>query len=82
MSSVDEATAACLELLGDSGLRHRLGVAGRERVRRNFLSTRNLRDYLALFAALRTGNRDLIPTGVREGDTRWSGVERRRQPAS
>jgi trehalose synthase len=82
VSSVDEATAACLELLGDSGLRHRLGVAGRERVRRNFLSTRNLRDYLALFAALRTGNRDLVPTGVREGDTRWSGVERRRQPAS
>jgi trehalose synthase len=65
VSSVDEATAATLELLGDASLRHRLGVAGRERVRRNFLSTRNLRDYLALFTALQTGNRDLVPTGVR-----------------
>ena len=37
VSSVDEAVAACLELLGDAQLRHRLGVAGRERVRRNFL---------------------------------------------
>jgi trehalose synthase len=61
--SNDEATAACLELLGDSGLRHTLGLAGRERVRRFFLSTRNLRDYLALFNALRTGDRGLVPTG-------------------
>jgi trehalose synthase len=78
VGSVDEAIAACLELLGDAQLRHRLGIAGRERVRRNFLSTRNLRDYLALFLALKTGRSELVPTGVREGDTRWSGVERRR----
>jgi len=77
VSSVDEAIGACLELLGDAQLRHRLGIAGRERVRRNFLSTRNLRDYLALFLALKTGNSGLVPKGVREGDTRWSGVERR-----
>ena len=37
VSSVDEATEATLELLGDAELRHRLGIAGRERVRRNFL---------------------------------------------
>ena len=78
VSSVDEATEACLELLGDAQLRHQLGVAGRERVRRNFLSTRNLRDYLSLFLALKTGRSELVPTGVREGDARWSGVERRR----
>ena len=80
VASVDEAATACLELLGDASLRHRLGTAGRERVRRNFLSTRNLRDYLALFAALRTGDGSLVPSGIREGDTRWSGVERRRPP--
>ncbi len=59
----DEAAMACLELLRDSGLRHALGLAGRERVRRLFLSTRNLQDYLALFTALRTGDRGLVPTG-------------------
>ena len=63
VSSVEEATAACLELLRDPGLRQALGRAGRERVRRHFLSTRNLRDYLALFTALRTGDRKLVPPG-------------------
>ena len=63
VSTIDEAVAACLELLGDGGLRQRLGKAGRERVRRFFLSTRNLRDYLALFNALATGDRSLVPTG-------------------
>ena len=63
VTSNEEATAACVELLGDSGLRHALGLAGRERVRRLFLSTRNLRDYLALFTALRTGDQSLVPTG-------------------
>lgn len=64
VSSLDEAVAACLELLRDEGLRRRLGAAGHERVRRFFLSTRNLRDYLALFGALRTGDRALVPTGA------------------
>jgi trehalose synthase len=63
VSSVAEAAAASLELLRDEALRMRLGAAGRERVRRFFLSTRNLRDYLALFTALRTGDRRLVPTG-------------------
>ena len=63
VTTTDEATAACLELLRDDQLRHRMGIAGRERVRRNFLSTRNLRDYLRLFNALRTGDRSLVPTG-------------------
>jgi trehalose synthase len=64
VSSVDEAAAACLELLRDAELRGRLGAGGHERVRRFFLSTRNLRDYLALFGALRTGDRALVPTGA------------------
>jgi trehalose synthase len=63
VSSVEEAASATLELLSDEGLRQRLGNAGRERVRRFFLSTRNVRDYLALFNSLRTGDRSLVPTG-------------------
>jgi trehalose synthase len=58
------ATEACLELLADPALRHSLGQGGRERVRRYFLSTRNLRDYLSLFDALRTGDRSLVPAGI------------------
>jgi trehalose synthase len=64
VDSVEGAAAACTELLSDADLRHRLGVAGRERVRANFLSTRNLRDYLSLFTALRTGDKAYIPGGV------------------
>jgi len=64
VDSVDEAAAACLELLGDPELRSRLGAAGRERVRHNFLSTRNLRDYLSLFTALRNGDRAYVPAGM------------------
>jgi trehalose synthase len=65
VENIDEATAACIELLNDPSLRHSLGQGGRERVRANFLSTRNLRDYLALFGALKTGDRELVPTGIR-----------------
>jgi trehalose synthase len=64
VDTVDEAAAACLELLQDPALRSRLGAAGRERVRHNFLSTRNLRDYLSLFTALRTGDQAYVPAGM------------------
>ncbi len=64
VGSVDEATAACLELLGDAALRHTLGLAGRERVRRYFLSTRDLADYLRLFTALQTGDKAMVPQGI------------------
>ncbi len=64
VTTTEEATAACLELLADPALRHSLGQGGRERVRRHFLSTRNLRDYLLLFMALRVGDRSLVPAGV------------------
>jgi trehalose synthase len=64
VDSVDQAAAACAELLGDPGLRRRLGDVGRERVRHNFLSTRNLRDYLSLFTALRGGDKAYVPAGM------------------
>ncbi len=63
VGDVREAGDACVELLGDPQLRHRLGAAGRERVREHFLSTRNVRDYLRLFNALRAGSPDLVPRG-------------------
>jgi trehalose synthase len=63
VSTNEEAIRACSELLGNPDLRAELGRAGHERVRKFFLSTRNLRDYLALFTALRTDDRSLLPTG-------------------
>ena len=64
VDNIDEATQASLELLQDAGLRSSLGQGGRERVRHYFLSTRNLRDYLALFTALREDRPELVPQGI------------------
>jgi hypothetical protein len=41
-----------VRLLRDAALRRRLGAAGREHVRDNFLHPREARDYLAIFAHL------------------------------
>lgn len=64
VTTVEEAIAASLELLRSDRLRRDLGRAGHERVRRHFLSTRDLRDYLALFTALRDDRPQLVPTGM------------------
>jgi len=40
------------KILGDEKLAHTMGVKGKEVVRENFLITRHLRDYLALFDSL------------------------------
>jgi trehalose synthase len=64
VDNVDGATSATLELLRDEELRTRLGIAGRERVRRHFLSTRNVRNYLSLFGALSAGDPSLVPAGI------------------
>jgi trehalose synthase len=52
VSSVEEAAARSLDLLRDPALRRRTADAGRERVRENFLITRDLRDQLRLVAML------------------------------
>ncbi|MEW6228298.1 MAG: glycosyltransferase [Bacillota bacterium] len=52
VSSVEECAEKLLVLLKDPGLRREMGLAGREHVRRNFLSTRHLADYLRLFSKL------------------------------
>ena len=50
--SAEGAAYRVRQVLHDPGLGRRLGAMGREHVRRNFLITRQARDYLALWAAL------------------------------
>lgn len=52
VSSVEECAARCIDILSDPELGKRLGRAGKEHARKNFLSPRLLRDWLALFAEL------------------------------
>jgi trehalose synthase len=57
VSSVRQAADRTIELLKDEARRREMGRAGRERVRREFLITRYLRDHLRLYADLISGNR-------------------------
>jgi len=52
VSDVEECAERCARLLEDAPLRERMGRAGREKVRRSFLTTRLLRDHLRLYADL------------------------------
>ena len=52
VDSVEAAAHRIRQLLGDPELARMLGEQGREHVRRNFLITRHLGDYLALLARL------------------------------
>jgi trehalose synthase len=52
VNSVEECADRVLTLLHDPDLAEEMGRAGREHVRRNFLITRNFRDYLRLFNEL------------------------------
>ncbi len=52
VSSVEECAERCLEILSDPGLGKRLGRAGKEAVRKQFLMPRLLRDWLTLFEQL------------------------------
>jgi trehalose synthase len=49
VDSVDSCAARLVELIGDPALRDRMGHAARERVRAQFLSLRELEDYLTIF---------------------------------
>jgi len=53
VSSVKEAADRTVQLLRDPARRKSMGRAGRERVRRHFLITRYLREYLRIFAELK-----------------------------
>jgi trehalose synthase len=52
VSNVEDCAARALEILGDPTLGKRLGRAGKESVRRQFLTPRLLRDWLELFESL------------------------------
>ena len=50
--SIEGAAFQTVRLLDNPDLRHDLGVEGRAHVRENFLHTREVRDYLAVFTSL------------------------------
>ncbi len=52
VESVEECAGKALFLLQNPDVSKRMGEAARERVRRNYLSTRHLADYLKLFGSL------------------------------
>ena len=52
VGSAEECTEKLLRLLHDPALADRMGAAGVEDVRENFLTTRYLRDYLRIFCGL------------------------------
>ncbi|OGP59876.1 MAG: glycosyl transferase family 1 [Deltaproteobacteria bacterium RBG_13_52_11b] len=54
VSSVEETAQRIVQLIKDEKLRHRLGRAGRETVRKKFLMTRYLEQYLDLFGSFET----------------------------
>lgn len=54
VSSVEEAASRLVRLLKDEKLRIEMGEKAREKVRRNFLMTRYLEQYLDLFASFET----------------------------
>jgi Glycosyltransferase len=49
VDSIEECARRCIELLENPLLADEMGLKGREHVRRNFLSTRELEDWLRLF---------------------------------
>jgi trehalose synthase len=63
VSSVEEAAQQMVELVQDEKLRRRLGENARESVRRRFLLTRYLEQYLDLFSSFETVFRLRLPPG-------------------
>ena len=52
VDSIEECATRTIELLADPAKADAMGVSGKERVRQNFLSTRELEDWLTLFGTL------------------------------
>ncbi|MBN2123265.1 MAG: glycosyltransferase [Deltaproteobacteria bacterium] len=54
VSSVQEAAERMVQLLRNEKLRRQMGNRGRETVRKNFLLTRYVKQYLDLFSSFET----------------------------
>ena len=67
--SVEECADRVTELLANPELAERMGIAGKEHVRKNFLITRYLRDYLQIFRdqAAGKGGSSANGAGARRG---------------
>ncbi len=52
VDSIEDCAARTIELLADPAKADAMGVSGKEHVRQNFLSTRELEDWLTLFGTL------------------------------
>jgi trehalose synthase len=70
VSSVKEAADRIVQVLKDRRLRERLGKNAREKVRKSFLMTRLLEQYLDLFNGFKTVYQLRVPPG---GDGRVKG---------
>ena len=55
VSTVEDCARRCIDILEDPDLGRSLGRAGKEHVRRNFLTPRYLRDYLRIFNQVTDG---------------------------
>jgi trehalose synthase len=67
VDSSEEAAQACLEIMADPVAASQKGRAGKEHVRKHFLMTRLLRDWLALFNRMEgndTGETALVTAGA------------------
>jgi trehalose synthase len=49
VGDINECAERVIHLLKDSGIANKMGTSGKEYVRKNFLITRLLKDYLNLF---------------------------------
>jgi trehalose synthase len=61
VSSVEEAADRIVQLLRDEKLRRKIGANARESVRRNFLLSRYMENYLDLFSSFETIFRVRMP---------------------
>lgn len=57
--SPEGAANRAIELLGDEQLRDSIGANGRQHVKDNFLTTRNVRDYLLMILAMEHRDKDI-----------------------
>jgi len=58
--SPEGGARAAMRMLGDAEARRKMGEAGREHVRQNFLITRHIKDYLLVMLAMEHPNEDVV----------------------